>query len=112
MSRIIKSKGDIGLMSVFDLTVIMHKTRQVIMSVFVIQKKNHKMRQVIMSVFVMQKKNHKMRHKHILFIILQTKSFQDNLHILTYLEKHWFKIFQGKRAKVGGVRKKIVFYFS
>ena len=89
MSRIIKSKGDIGLMSVFDLTVIMHKTRQ-----------------VIMSVFVMQKKNHKMRHKHILFIILQTKSFQDNLHILTYLEKHWFKIFQGKRAKVGGVRKK------
>ena len=43
-------------MSVFDLTVIMHKIRQVIMSVFVIQKKNHKMRQVIMSVFVMQKR--------------------------------------------------------
>ena len=65
MSRIIKSKRDFGLMSVFELTVIMYKTRQVIMRVSVRRK---------------IKKN--------------TKSdTYDNLHILTYLEKHWFKTF-------------------
>ena len=88
----IKSKQDIGLMSVFDLTVIMYKTRQ-----------------VIMSVFDLQKHNHKMRHKHIFFIILQTRSFRNNLHILTYLEKHQFRIIKARNTKIGGVMKKLVF---
>ena len=95
MSGNIQSKHDIGLMSVFDLTVTMYKTRQ-----------------VIMSFFDLQKQNHKMRHTHIFFVILKTRSFHNNLHILTYLEKYWFEMIQARNTKVGGVRKKLVFCFS
>ena len=95
MSGNIQSKQDIGLMSVFDLTVTIYKTRQ-----------------VIMSFFDMQKQNNKMRHKHIFFIILKTRGFHNNLHILTYQEMHWFEIIQARNTKVGGVKKKSVFCFS